>query len=295
MAVARGLQAPIAAARLRRPRRPRFGPWLPVVYAFLLALAAFCAIPFVWIVLASVDPHAGVHLQIPASFDVANYTRFIRDPAFTRYVANSLIMAGGATAVTVATAVLGGYALSRFAFPGRRTLMFGIILTRVIPASATIAPLYVIVQRLGLVDTFQGMILVLAAQQLPLALWLMKGFFDTVPTELEEAAWVDGTGRLGSAIRIVLPLAAPGVGAAALFAFIEAWGDFLTPLILLSSPSKFPISIGLFQAFTYRNQIDWGLLTATSVVYMLPTIVLYLAVRRYLLKATVVGAIQGGG
>jgi multiple sugar transport system permease protein len=268
---------------------------LPLVYAFLLALGAFCLIPFAWIVLASVDPRAGVNLQIPTALDFANYVRFIGDPQFTGYVVNSLIIAGGATILVVSTSVLGGYALSRFNFRGRRTLMFGIIMTRIIPATATIAPLYVIVQRLGLVDTYQGMILVLAAQQIPLALWLMKGFFDTVPGELEEAAWVDGTGRLGSAIRIVLPLAAPGVGAAALFAFIEAWGDFLTPLILLSSPDKFPLSIGLFQAYTYRNQVDWGLLTATSVVYMLPTIVFYLLVRRYLLRATVVGAIQGGG
>jgi ABC-type glycerol-3-phosphate transport system permease component len=203
-------------------------------------------------------------------------------------------MAGGATIVVEAVTVLGGYALSRFSFRGRRTLMFGILMTRIIPVSATIAPLYLIVQRLGLVDTYQGMILVLAAQQVPLALWLMKGFFDTVPIDLEEAAWVDGAGRLGSAVRIVLPLAAPGVGAVALFTFIEAWGDFLTPLILITSADKTPLSIGLFQAFTYRNTIDWGLLTAISVVYMLPTIVLYMLVRRYLLKATVVGALQGG-
>ena len=132
--------------------------------------------------------------------------------------------------------------------------MSAILMTRIVPASATIAPLYVIVQRLGLVDTYQGMILVLAAQQLPLALWLMKGFFDTVPAELEEAAWVDGAGRLGSAVRIVLPLAAPGVGAAALFAFIEAWGDFLTPLILLSNPDKQPIALGLFRAYISYTQ-----------------------------------------
>ncbi len=289
----------VLAARTSTTRRARryagshLG--LMLVYAFLVLLAAFCVIPLLWVLLSSVDPLAGVHLQVPAGIDLSNYTRFLSDPQFTGYVVNSLIMAGGATVVTVIAAGLGGYGLSRFAFPGRRALMFGILMTRIVPASATIAPLYVIVQRLGLVDTYQGMILVLAAQQLPLALWLMKGFFDTVPAELEEAAWVDGAGRLGSAVRIVLPLAAPGVGAAALFAFIEAWGDFLTPLILLSNPDKFPLSIGLFQAYTYRNQVDWGLLTATSVVYMAPTIVLYLLVRRYLLRATVVGAIQGGG
>jgi multiple sugar transport system permease protein len=268
---------------------------LALVYVLLAMLAVFCAVPFAWIVLASLDPRAGVHLQVPTAIDLGNYGRFLTDPDFSRFVINSLIMAGGATILAVGTSVLGGYALSRFSFRGRRVLMFGVLMTRIIPVSATIAPLYLIVQRLGLVDTYAGMILVLGAQQIPLSLWLMKGFFDTVPGELEEAAWVDGTGRLGSAVRIVLPLAAPGVGAVALFAFIEAWGDFLTPLILITSLDKTPLSVGLFQAFSYRNQIDWGLLTAISVVYMLPTIVLYVLVRRYLLRATVVGALQGAG
>jgi len=262
---------------------------LPLVYVLLAMLAVFCAVPFAWIVLASLDPRAGVHLQVPTAIDLGNYGRFLTVPDFSRFVA------GGATILAVGTSVLGGYALSRFSFRGRRVLMFGVLMTRIIPVSATIAPLYLIVQRLGLVDTYAGMILVLGAQQIPLSLWLMKGFFDTVPGELEEAAWVDGTGRLGSAVRIVLPLAAPGVGAVALFAFIEAWGDFLTPLILITSSDKTPLSVGLFQAFSYRNQIDWGLLTAISVVYMLPTIVLYVLVRRYLLRATVVGALQGAG
>jgi multiple sugar transport system permease protein len=284
----------VVAARPRRSthgrRRSRS---LPLVYVFLAVLGVFCLVPFAWVILASVDPRAGVHLTIPASVDLTNFRRFLTDPQYSRFVLNSLIMAGGATILVIVTSGLAGYALSRFNFRGRRVLMFAILLSRIIPASATIAPLYLIVQGLKLLDTYQGMILVLAAQSLPLAIWLMKGFFDTVPGELEEAAWVDGASRLGSAIRIVLPLAAPGVGAVALFTFIEAWGDFLTPLILITSPDKSPLSIGLFQAFSYRNQVDWGLLTAISVVYMVPTIVLYLLVRRYLLRATVVGALQG--
>jgi multiple sugar transport system permease protein len=279
----------VIGARRRGPRSRA----LPLVYVFLALLAIFCVVPFAWVVLASVDPHAGVHLEIPAWLDLDAYGRFLTDPMFSRFLLNSLIMAGGATVVVILTSALAGYALSRFDFRGRRVLMFGILMTRIIPVSATIAPLYLIVQGLKLVDTYQGLIIVLAAQGLPLAIWLMKGFFDTVPGELEEAAWVDGASRLVSAFRIVLPLAAPGVGAVALFAFIEAWGDFLTPLILITSSDKTPLSIGLFQAFTYRNQIDWGLLTAISVVYMLPTVILYLLVRRYLLRATVVGALQG--
>lgn len=281
---------PLSRPRLRRPRLTR---GLLLTYAFLLGLASFCLIPFLWVFLASINPNADVRLALPKTPSLANYQEFLASPTLLRNLVNSLIMAGGSTIVVLACSTLGGYALSRFDFRFRRLLMYGVLMTRIIPATATIAPLYLLAQRLGLVDTYQGLILIFAAQQLPLALWLMKGFFDTVPVDLEEAAWVDGAGRLGSAIRIVLPLAAPGVGAVALFTFIEAWGDFLTPLILITSADKTPLSIGLFQAFTYRNVIDWGLLTAISVVYMLPTIALYVLVRRYLLKATVVGALQG--
>jgi multiple sugar transport system permease protein len=126
-----------------------------------------------------------------------------------------------------------------------------------------------------------------------LALWLIKGFIDSIPIELEEASWIDGCSRIRGAIRIVFPLTRPGVGACALFTFINVWGDFLTPLVLLQSPEKYPISIGMFRAFSARNQVDWGLLTSTAVLYMLPTVVLYLIVRRFLLKATVAGAIKG--
>lgn len=278
--------------RARRSGR-RISRALPLAYAILLGLAGFCVLPFAWVVLAALDPQAGLYLALPEQLSLANFARFLADPTFVRSLLNSLIYSGGATLLVTLCSVPGGYVLSRYSFPGRRTLMFGILLTRIIPVTATIAPLYIIALRLQLADTYHGIILVLAAQQLPLSLWILKGFFDTIPGELEEAAWIDGTGRLGSAIRIVLPLAAPGVAAAALFTFIETWGDFLTPLILIQSPEQFPLSIGLFRAFTGRNIVDWGLLTSVSLVYITPSLVFYLLVRRYLVRATVAGALHG--
>jgi len=274
---------------------PRFrGSWSRLLaYAALAGLGAFCVLPFGWIVLAAIDPEAGLYLAIPAQPTLDNYGRFFGDASFVRLLLNSLIYSGGATVVTTTCCVLGGYALSRYSFLGRRTLMFGILLTRIIPVTATIAPLYLIALRLGLADTYHGLILIMAAQHIPLSIWILKGFFDTIPGELEEAAWIDGSGRLGSALRIVLPLAAPAVAASALFVFIETWGDFLTPLILIQEPDQFPLSIGLFRAYTGRNLIDWGLLTAVSVVYMLPSLIFYLVVRRYLTRATVTGALHG--
>lgn len=294
LAPAEPTEALVATASRRWHRRARTSPVAAMAYIILAALAAFCMTPFVWLILASVDPHAGPWLQIPGSIDLSNFGRFITDPHFNRFLPNSLILAGGATLLCTSSAVLGGYALSRFRFRGRRALMFGILLTRVIPTAATIAPLYAIAQMLGLVNTHIGLILIMAAQQIPLALWMLKGFFDTVPAELEEAAWIDGAGRLGSAIRIVLPLAGPGVAASALFTFIEVWGDFLTPFILLRDPDLYPISLGLFRAYVVHNLTDWGILTSVAVTYMIPGIIFYLIVRRFLLKATVVGALHGG-
>ena len=150
--------APAAIAVTPTHHRHHRSRALPLVYLFLAGLAIFCVVPFLWILLASVDPHAGVHLQIPASVDLSSYARFLTDPMFSRYILNSMIMAGGSTVLVILTSALAGYALSRFTFRGRRVLMFGILMTRIVPVSATIAPLYLIVQWLKLVDTYQGMI-----------------------------------------------------------------------------------------------------------------------------------------
>ena len=262
------------------------------MYLVVGILAVFCVMPFAWVLLASIDRHAGLYLRAPQP-TFGNFLKFFRNPTTPRLLLNSFILAGGGTALALALAVLGGYALSRFQFFGRRTLMFGILLVRVVPPTATIVPLYIIMINIHLNNTYTGLILVEAAYQIPLLLWLMKGFYDSIPAELEEAAWIDGCSRMSGAVRIVLPLSRPGIGACALFAFINIWGDFLTPLVLLQSPSKYPISIGLFQAFSAFNQVDWGLLTATAVIYMVPTVVLYLFVRKYLLRATITGAVKG--
>jgi multiple sugar transport system permease protein len=137
------------------------------------------------------------------------------------------------------------------------------------------------------------MILILATYQLPLALWIMKGFFDAVPTEIEEAAWTDGAGRLRTIYSIIVPLALPGVSAAALFTFIGAWGEFTLPLILLQSQDKMPLAIGLFRAFQQYYIIDYGQLTAMSLLYLAPSLLFFIVTRRYMMQATIVGATTG--
>jgi ABC-type glycerol-3-phosphate transport system permease component len=273
-----------------RPRRPIRGR--TAAYLVLIGMALFVLIPFGWLILAALDDNATIFFKVPDTWTLGNFRNLFVDQDGFRLLLNSIIYAGGATLVLIITTTLAGYVLSRFDFAGRRPLMLGILLIRVIPPTATIAPLYVIATDLGLLNTYRGVILILAALEAPLVLWIMKGFFDTVPIEIEEAAWVDGASRLGALFRIVLPLAGPGVAAAGLIGFIGAWNQFLVPLVLISDQDKIPVSIGLFRAWVSYTQVDWGFLAALAVVYVIPAILFYVVARRSM-QASLSGSLAG--
>lgn len=263
-----------------------------VGYVLIVLLALFCLVPFAWVVLSAVDGHAGPNVQWPQlSFE--NFVRFFTNSGTPQLLLNSLVIGVCATALNLVLGLAGGYALARFEFPGRRFFMFFILLIRVIPAPATIVALYLIMVNLQLSNTLFGLILVEAVLQLPVTLWLLKGTISAVPVELEEAAWVDGSTRIQAIWRIVMPLVGPGLGAAAMLTFMGVWGDFLTPLVMLQSQELYPLSIGLFRAFSEHNQVDWGLLAASAIVYVLPPAVLYVFVRKHLLRSSLGGAVKG--
>ena len=235
-------------------------------YATLSLISIFCAIPFVWLILASFDGNASLFLRWPNPWTLNNYIGIFVREGGARWFFNSFLVVGTATIIVLVFSALGGYALSRMKAWWKRPFLYTIILVRVVPPPALIVPLYSILLTannavgslvrsvlnpesvrpvmlvVGLIDGYFGLILVFAAMQLPLALWIMKTYFDTIPHDYEEAALVDGA-NLFQRIRLVIaPLALPGLAAAGLFAFISAWGDFLMPLILLSS-SELQISV----------------------------------------------------
>lgn len=278
-----------------RPRRR-----LPLVvaiqrvlqYALITLLALFCLVPFAWLIASAFDADAGSTLGVP-DLTLDNFVGFFSDAETPRLLWNSLVIAVLGTALNLLLGVMGAYALSRFRFRGRKFFMFAILLIRVIPVPATIVALYLLMVQVHLDNSLFGLILVEAAQALPITLWLLKGAIDAIPMELEEAAWLDGMTRYQAIWKIVGPLVMPGLGAAAMLTFMAIWGDFLTPLVLLQSPDLYPLSIGLFRAFTAFNQVDWGLLTASAVIYMVPPTILYVILRRYLLRSSLGGAIKG--
>jgi len=262
-------------------------------YLILALLSLFCLLPFAWLFEGAFDPRASLYLQAPSRLTLDNFARAFSQSGALTLLVNSLIMALGAVVIVVICASLAGYTLSRLQFRFKRALMYGILLAQLIPVTATIVPIYSIFITLHLVDTYQGMVLILATYQLPLALWILKSFFDAVPAEIEEAAWTDGAGRFRAIYAIIVPLALPGVSAAALFTFINAWGEFTLPLILLSSQDKLPLSLGIYRAYQAYYLVDYGQLTAMSLLYMAPSLLFFIVTRRYLTRVTVVGATGG--
>jgi multiple sugar transport system permease protein len=287
-----------------------------VAYAILSLIALFCGIPFVWVILASFDGNASLFLRWPDPWTLNNYIGIFVREGGARWFFNSFVVVGAATTIVLLFSGFGGYALSRTDAWWKRPFLYTIILVRVVPPPALIVPLYnilltgnkaieslvrslvnpesvrPIMQVVGLIDGYFGLILVFAAMQLPLALWIMKTYFDTIPREYDEAALVDGASLLQRIRFVLAPLALPGLGAAGLFAFIAAWGDFLMPLILLSSSELQMLPLGLFRAFLRVQDIDYGFLSALALLYMVPSVIAFGFARRFFVQ-TFSGGVKG--
>lgn len=294
---------------------PRQGAYTALAYVTLVVISIFCLLPFIWMALASVDSNAQLFLKWPDSWTFDNYIRVFAEENGVRWFANSLFTVLSATIIVVIISGLGGYALSRAKAWWKQPFLYAILLIRVLPSTALLVPLYKILltanngmgalirpfagehyrglmQVFGFIDGYLGLIIVLATGQLPLALWIMKVFFDGVPKDYEEAAILDGATLVQRIRRVLIPLALPGLAAAGLFAFMSAWGDFLLPLILLSSPELQTLPIGLFRAFLRINEIDYGLLAAIATIYLIPAVIAFSFARRFLVQ-TFSGGVKG--
>ncbi|MDM9623973.1 carbohydrate ABC transporter permease [Rhizobium sp. S96] len=286
-----------------------------MAYATLSIISIFCALPFFWVLIASFDANAQLFLRWPAELTFNNYTRIFLEEDGGRWLMNSLIIVVSATVLVMILAGLGGYALSRTNAWWKLPFLYGILLIRVLPPTALIVPLYKVLLTMnnvegavlrpifgsytrsimkytGFIDGYLGIILVLATLQLPLALWIMKTFFDGLPKDYEEAALMDGATMTQRIRRVLIPLALPGLAASGLFSFIFAWGDFLLPLILISSPELQPLPLGLFRAFLRVNTVDYGFLAALAFIYLLPAVIAFSFARRFLVQ-TFAGGVKG--
>lgn len=263
------------------------------LYVLSGGLAIVFLFPLVWAAVASVSPLPGSPQAV--GFGLNDYAHLMSyADGLPQYLYNSVFVACATVVVTLAVSLPGGYAFAKFDFPGKNVLFLVTLAILMVPYATMLIPLYVLLKFLDVSNSLPGLALVMAMFQLPFATFMMRISFEAIPKELEEAALVDGCGTFGVFRKILLPSARPGIITVALFAFLAAWNDFITPLILISDSSKEPLSLAIA---TLRQQamgvIDYGSLEAGVVVMAVPCIILFLALQGQYVRGFMSGAIKG--
>ncbi len=264
--------------------------------ALALACAGVLLFPVYWMVVCSVTPRDLLMTPDPPlwpqAFTFDHYRHVLSDSPFPTHVGNSFRVAGLVTLLVVPLAFGGGYALSRYRFRGRRAFGLMLLGTQMLPAIMLAVPMYVTLAWLELIDTHAALVICYATFALPFATWMLRGFFDGLPPELEECAQIDGCNRLAMLVRIVLPLCAPGLVATAILAFLLAWNEYLFALLFINSEQLKTFPVGL-DIFTSRWLVDYGALMAASVMVSVPVAVLFLLLQQRLVAGLTAGAVKG--
>ncbi len=268
--------------RIDQPHTAR-GRLASALSSILIALISVSfAIPIIWVVLASFDTEATLAVKLPKQWSFGNYQAIWNEQTTFRPLFNSLVLCGFATIITMVVAVLCAYAFSRYRFRARRPLLMGILFSTGLPITAIMIPVYSMFVQVNLVDSMPAAILFLATSSLPYAIFLTKGFIDSVPVEIEESAWTEGAGMIRTITSVVLPLMKSGLAVATIFTFVGMWGNFFVPFMLLLSPEKLPAAVTLYTFSSQYGQVAYGQLAAFSIFYSAPIVVLYLALGRSL-------------
>jgi ABC-type glycerol-3-phosphate transport system permease component len=247
-------------------------------------------VPLAWLFALSLDPTQGV-AGSGGGYTLRNYSAVLFESLMVRYFLNTAIIAVLTVFCTLTCACLGAYAASRFRFRGREVVMVGLLLASMTPVIAVLVPLYAYAAKLQMLNTYQVLIIVFTAWQLPGTLWLIRSFIDAIPVELEEAALVDGCTRAGAFVRIILPQLAPGLVAAGLIVFVYVWNEFIIAVSLASKQDMRMISVGLY-FYLSDFGIEWGKIAAGAIISIVPPALLFLFLQRQLIHGLSAGAVK---
>lgn len=267
----------------------------PILWVFAVALSGEQSLATI----GDVPPDAEVTDRLraitpwPKQVSASNFRSLFADQPFARWLLNSAIVAGATTVLGVFLASTAAYAFSRFRFPGRRAGLMSFLVSQMFPGTLMMIPLYIIiVQWLGLGSSYIGLVLVYTVTAIPFCVWMMKGYFDTIPKELEESALIDGASQAMIFFRIVLPLAKPAVAVTALFSFMTGWNEFIQAATFMNKEEMYTGPVGLrFFVGGYSQQ--WGYFAAGSIVAAIPVVLLFLFLQKYLVSGLTAGAVKG--
>lgn len=281
-----------AGHRRSRPRDERGPLASAALHATLVAASVIAVFPVLWIVFISFGPKNA--WQDPGSIidhlSLQNY-RDVLHTDFPHWFLNSLIVAAATTVLGVLLAASAGYAISRMKFPGHKQLMWTFLVTQMFPVAVLIVPLYNLLARLGLINSYLGLILTYCTIAVPFCAWMLKGYFDTIPREIDEAGRMDGLTPFGTFWRLIVPLARPGLAVTAFYSFLTAWGEVAYATQFLSS-DHYTLAVGI-RTFASDQRADWSMMTSASVIIAIPATIVFLLVQRHLVTGLTAGGTKG--
>ena len=280
-------------AQLRKRRDRMRTIVLSAIVIFVLIVYLF---PTYWMVIASFQPNGDLIVSppnlVPKNFTFDSYIKIFQNPNIRTYFANSIIVTSSTVVISLMIGILAGYSFSRFNIFGKNLMFTSILSVQMFPRVAILIVLFTLFTRLGLTNTLQGLILSHLTLTVPFSVWFMKAFFDAIPIELEEAAFIDGAGRLTSLFRIVVPLTLPGMISVAIYSFVMSWNDFIYAFALVSQNDLRTLPVGISLTFIGEYRYDWSGMMALTTLTTLPLIIIFVFLQRYMIAGLTAGAVK---
>ncbi len=267
-----------------------------LIYIVILLFVAISIYPILRVLTISLRPGNNLlneSLQIlPDDATFENYIKLFTEKPFLIWIKNSLLVTLIVTIIGVTLSSTAGYAFSRFKFPGRKAGLLSLLVTQMFPATMLLLPLFIMISKLNLVNSFLGLIIMYSASALPFCIWLMKGYYDTIPSSLEESAKIDGANKFFAFWKIILPLASPALVITALFSFMAAWNEYIVAAQVLWYEDMFTIPLGL-KSLQGNMTTEWGMYASAALIISIPVIILFLVLSKWLVSGLTLGSVKG--
>lgn len=265
-------------------------------YILMVVFFVFMTFPIIWIFITSVKSVKEIVTipitYFPKHFTLDNYVNILKTTNFPVYFKNSMIVSTTASIGTLIISLFAGYSLARFKFAGKKLTLFLFLATQMVPVAAIIVPIFILFAKLGLINNLPGLIIIYIVLNIPFCTMMIRGFFEKIPYTLEEAAMIDGCSRIQALIRIILPVMKPGIIATFVFAFMGAWNELFFNTLFISREALKTLPTGI-NSFIGKYDIDWGMMTAGSVIALIPIFIIFGVIQKYLVSGLTDGAVKG--